>query len=492
MPLPDTALARTAAWRRASGHCACHECGLVHRIDGPLEQREYDCRRCGATLFSFDRRANDRALAYTVTALILLVLANAFPLVSIEMQGNGRATSIVGAALAMWETGSEGLAVIVFATTVLLPAVELTLLLYVLWSSRDGVSRPLTAPLLRLWLLLRPWGMIGVFMLGTLVALVKLGSYADIVLGVSFWSLAGLLICTTMISAAFAPDAVWLSVPIRGALPSGPRLDGHGAPATGPMISCHACGLTLPDPPNHPWEGHGCPRCRAALHRRREGSLGATTALLIAAMILYIPANTLPIMNTGSILGSQADTIISGVVFFWVSGSWPLALLVFFASIMVPMLKMLALGVLVWTSYRGSSWQPQERTRLYRLVEFVGRWSMLDVYVIAIMTGLVQMGPLASITAGPAAIAFGLVVILTMLASMQFDPRLIWNPEGVCTTEASPAATREKTVHRGASSGAQGATLGLSEPPRWPRFSRVSLRRLRSRRLPGEQDGPTA
>ncbi|MFT3802745.1 MAG: paraquat-inducible protein A [Burkholderiaceae bacterium] len=429
-PDPDSALARTAAWRRVSGHCACRECGLVHRIDGPLEQREYDCHRCGATLFSFDRRANDRALAYTVTALILLVLANAFPLVSIEMQGNGHTTSIFGAALTMWQTGNHSLAIIVFVTTVLLPTFDLTLLLIVLWTSRDGVSRPLTAPLLRVWLALQPWGMVGVFMLGTLVALVKLGGYANVMLGVSFWSLAGLLVFTTLISAAFAPDAVWLSVPIRGALPSGPRLDGRGAPPAGPMISCHTCGLTLPDPPGHPWEGHGCPRCRAALHHRREGSLGATTALLIAAMILYVPANVLPIMNTSSLLGTQSDTIISGVVFFWTSGSWPLALLVFFASVMVPMLKMLALGVLVWTTHRRSAWQPRERIKLYRLVEFVGRWSMLDIYVIAITSGLVQMGPLATITAGPAAFAFGLVVILTMLAAMQFDPRLIWDPLG--------------------------------------------------------------
>jgi len=136
----------------------------------------------------------------------------------------------------------------------------------------------------------------------------------------------------------------------------------------------------------------------------------------------------LPVMNTSSLFGSERDTIMSGVVYLWVSGDAPLALLVFFASITVPVLKLLALVVLLVSVQRRSTWQPQQRAKLYRLVEFVGRWSMLDIYVVTLMAALVQLQSLATITAGPGAVAFGAVVVLTMFAALSFDPRLIWDP----------------------------------------------------------------
>jgi len=163
------------------------------------------------------------------------------------------------------------------------------------------------------------------------------------------------------------------------------------------------------------------------VHFRKPGSIARTWALLITAMILYIPANVLPMMHTSSLFGSQSDTIMSGVVYFWTSGSWYLALIIFFASIMVPMLKMIALVLLLVTTQRRSRWQLQQRTKLYRVVEFVGRWSMLDIYVVAVIVALVQLQALATITPGPGAIAFGGVVVLTMFAAMAFDPRLMWD-----------------------------------------------------------------
>lgn len=193
------------------------------------------------------------------------------------------------------------------------------------------------------------------------------------------------------------------------------------------MASCHACGHVqkLANPDAHPAEA--CARCGAALHLRTPNSVARTWALLIAAAILYIPANLLPIMRTASIVGSQNDTIMSGVVYFWVSGEWPLAVVVFVASILVPMLKLGVLVILAATAQRRSAWRPIQRTKLYRIVERIGRWSMLDIFVVTLTVALVHFRSLAVITAGPGALAFGSVVILTMLASMQFDPRLIWD-----------------------------------------------------------------
>jgi paraquat-inducible protein A len=191
------------------------------------------------------------------------------------------------------------------------------------------------------------------------------------------------------------------------------------------MLACHACGLLSRRPPDS--RPARCPRCGARLHTRKPGSISRTWAYLIAAGIMYAPANLLPIMETSSLFGTQSDTIMSGVVYLWVSGSWPLALVVFIASIVVPLLKLMALTILVISVQRRSQWRPLQRARLYRLVEGVGRWSMLDVYVVTILVALVHIQTIAKINAGPGAIAFALVVVMTMLASMSFDPRLIWD-----------------------------------------------------------------
>uniref|UniRef100_UPI003BEECE06 paraquat-inducible protein A n=1 Tax=Burkholderia arboris TaxID=488730 RepID=UPI003BEECE06 len=188
-------------------------------------------------------------------------------------------------------------------------------------------------------------------------------------------------------------------------------------------VSCHVCGLvqTLDHPHAH------CARCHSALHFRKPNSLARTWAFLIAAMILYIPANLLPMMHTSTVIGKSEDTIMSGVVYFWESGDWPLALVIFSASILVPLFKLGALLILVVSAQRRTPWRPRQRTRLFRIVERIGRWSMLDIFVVTLTAALVHFSSLAVITAGPGAIAFGSVVVLTMLASMQFDPRLIWD-----------------------------------------------------------------
>lgn len=171
-----------------------------------------------------------------------------------------------------------------------------------------------------------------------------------------------------------------------------------------------------------------CPRCGARLHFRKPGSVQRCWSLVIAAYILYIPANTLVMMETGSLISYRKDTIISGVVHLWRTGSWAIATIVFVASVAIPLLKLISLTLLLISVQRRSIWHPRQRTLLYRVVEGVGRWSMLDIYVVTLLAALVQLGSMATVKAGPAAIAFGAVVILTMFATMQFDPRLIWDP----------------------------------------------------------------
>ena len=170
-----------------------------------------------------------------------------------------------------------------------------------------------------------------------------------------------------------------------------------------------------------------CPRCGAALYSRKPNSLARTWALVIAAVVFYIPANLLPITHTTSLGSVQSDTIMSGVIFFVQSGSWPVALVIFVASVLVPLLKLLILACLLFSVQFRWQWRPKDRTRLYRITEVIGRWSMLDIFVVTILVALVNLGALATIAAGSGAVFFAAVVVVTMLAAEAFDPRLIWD-----------------------------------------------------------------
>lgn len=201
------------------------------------------------------------------------------------------------------------------------------------------------------------------------------------------------------------------------------------------LLSCGICHLLMRKPPGAAGPAGKCPRCGAALHPRKPNSIVRTWALVIAALIFYVPANVLPITKVTSLGATQSDTIMSGVIYFIHSGMWPIALVIFVASVFVPVLKLLILLFLVISVQRRSQWRPKDRTRLYRITEAIGRWSMTDIFVVTILVALVHLGALANIEAQAGAVFFAAVVVITMLAAMSFDPRLIWDvkePQDEC------------------------------------------------------------
>lgn len=191
------------------------------------------------------------------------------------------------------------------------------------------------------------------------------------------------------------------------------------------LVTCETCALLLRAQAAHN-AGH-CPRCGGAVESRRERSIERTWALVIAAAICYLPANLLPVMVTSALGKTEPDTIMGGVVFLWSSGSWPLALIVLVASVMIPLGKLLALAYLLLAVQRGWLGDRRQRTRLHRMVELIGRWSMLDVFVDTFTVALVQLSPLMVVKPGPGVVFFALVVVLTMLAAESFDSRLLWD-----------------------------------------------------------------
>ena len=192
---------------------------------------------------------------------------------------------------------------------------------------------------------------------------------------------------------------------------------------------CHVCGLASPLRQGH------CPRCGSRLHLRNRESLQRTWAFTIASLLLYFPANLLPILRVESFAGTQSSTIVTGVIQFWEEGDYPVAIIIFVASVVIPVLKIIAI---VWLCFAATAgWQPRSMTKLYRVTEFVGRWSMVDVFVVAILVGVVQLGSTISIHPGAGAVSFAAVVVLTMFAAMSFDPRLIWDAAAARAQQAA-------------------------------------------------------
>ncbi len=198
------------------------------------------------------------------------------------------------------------------------------------------------------------------------------------------------------------------------------------APAQATVLGCECCGLAMAAPSGDAAPRWRCPHCGHPLHARKPMALQRTWAWLAASALLYVPANLLPIMSTTNLLGRTRYTIAGGIGDLWNDGEWGLAIIVFVASIAVPILKISGLALLAWTARHAPRWRRPERARLFRVVDAVGHWSMLDVYVVVLLSGMVHFGSLASVQPEPGLIAFAAVVMLTVFAARSFDPRLIW------------------------------------------------------------------
>jgi paraquat-inducible protein A len=395
----------------------CHDCGLRHVLRDAPAGNVARCRRCGARLRVFRDDPLGRALALSLTGLVLIAVANALPFMSLRIEGRTQDASLLTGAIELFDRGLWVLAGVVLLTTVVAPFVKLSGLAYVLLALRLP-RPPRHLPVLFRWLeRVHPWAMIEVYLLGVFVAYVKLVDLASIDLGAALYSLAALMVLVAAVNATVDSEDVWEAMERRGLARAPPEA------ADVQRALCEDCGLLAPMPGRHA----RCPRCGAGLHRRRPDSLARTWALVIAAMILYVPANVYPVMTVISFGRGAPDTILSGVEELFGAGMWPLALLVFFASITVPVLKLLGLITLLVTTHRRSSWRLRDRTMLYRIVETVGRWSMIDIFMISILVGLVRIGSIATIEPGVGATSFAAVVVLTMFAATAFDPRLMWD-----------------------------------------------------------------
>jgi paraquat-inducible protein A len=398
---------------------ACPDCGLFLRIP-PLPRRTTArCPRCNALLRRRRVNPHGRALAMAATGLLLFAIATQMPFMAMDLGGRERTTTLLTGPVELGENGLWILGMVVLATTIAAPLLKLAATAWVLIAMRFP-HPPRHLPMLFRWVeRLAPWSMVEVFLLGVFVAYTKLTDLAHIEVGPALYAMGGLMLAMAAADVALDDEGVWLTLERKG-VTAAPMPAAQGS---GPPIACTCCGLVSRPPAAAPH----CPRCGARLRHRRENSIARSWALLLAAAVLYIPANTLPVMTVISFGQGEADTIFSGVVSLANAGMWPLAALVFFASITVPVMKLLSMSLLLATTRHRARFGLRQRTMLYRITDSIGRWSMIDVFMISILTALVRMGAIASVHPGPGVLAFCAVVILTMLGAEAFDPRLMWD-----------------------------------------------------------------
>jgi paraquat-inducible protein A len=395
------------------------------------------CQRCEAVLRHTRRDPLLLPFVLNLSALVLFALGATLTLMSVTTAGQARAAGLTTGPLDLEQYGLWEVALVVLATTVVVPLARILGILTVLAGLRLK-HPPHALRTIFAWVAhLRPWSMIEIYLLGLFVAYVRLSGMAVVDLGPAIFALGGLMVIMVLADVMLDDQAVWeaLEPPNRRRqriLDNDPTMWDRPAPHIHRWrIGCDTCGLVSRSAP-----GMRCSRCGFRLRVRRPNSIQRTWAFVIAATVLYIPANLYPVLTVVRLGAGEPSTILGGVRELLELRMWPLAALVFFASVAVPVLKLVGLVTLLLATHAGSGWALHDRTVLYRIVDAIGRWSMIDIFMESILVALVQFGQLASVYPGPGAIAFAAVVILTMLAARSFDPRLMWD-----------AAARAGTLH---------------------------------------------
>lgn len=394
----------------------CPRCDLISRVGDANAGESAKCPRCGYGLISRTSYRGERLLAYAITSIILLVSALTLDFIQYDSAGLTQSMTLLDTAWQLSLFHEKLLAVIILLTVILLPLFYLMSLIgavTALHSNKLSIARYL----LRLNSHIKPWLMVDVFLLGSLISIIKISGLANIHLELGFWLFSGFGLLLLTVCHSASNMNLWTLIGRRT------QVDGvtPGVSAQEQQLKvCEVCHRLVP------FGQSECQCCGDDINRHWWRSAQVTLALVIAATMLLIPAHWLPIMETVRFGSDQPSTIIGGVIELWQSGDEPIAAIVFIASLVIPVAKILALLVLMALARWQTPQTVNRRLLLFKVTDWIGRWSMIDIFVVAILVALVRSGSVMSVYPGAAAIAFGAAVVLTMLAAMSFDTRLFW------------------------------------------------------------------
>ncbi|HEV2441684.1 MAG TPA: paraquat-inducible protein A [Steroidobacteraceae bacterium] len=401
----------------------------MQRLPVVGRRRIAECRRCARLLAGPATGRIEAPLALALAALLLLIPATVEPLLSVASHGAARTCWLSTGIAGLWQEGFESLAVIVGAFCLAFPYIYLTAMIAILAALRLR-ARAYLGSAFRWILRVRPWMMLEIFLVGCFVAYSRLRLVVGVEVLAGGWCLMAATGALLLALTQLDERTVWEALPVRRARQA--RRHDAGWRGGRPVperddpvraIACTVCELLV----TGAHSGDDCSRCGATLHDRKPYAFRVTAALVAAAFLLYVPANALPVLTLVSFGNEQSNTIITGVLELIHNRLWPLALIVFLASIVVPLLKLCGLTWMLLATLQRSPRRLIERTRFFRLIDTVGSWSNIDVFVASVLVGLLQFGAIAQARAGAGLTAFAAVVILTMIATRTFDTRLMWD-----------------------------------------------------------------
>ncbi|MBW4034812.1 MAG: paraquat-inducible protein A [Proteobacteria bacterium] len=411
----------------------CPLCGLISTVPHNVRGVAASCPQCTSSLGRIWHPDMRIPRGWALAAGLFYLLALAGPFVQISIFGRLQRADIATGPLQLTVQGFDLVGFLVLAVTIIFPGIKLGIVLLTLFGIRleHQPTRFLKA-IFRWYPLIGPWAMVDVYLLGFLVAYTRLTAMATVHLDLSLFALVGLMISMAALDGSLDTGAIWDALD-TGPAPRPIDADHRG----GHLIGCHCCFLI-----NRAEPGMACTRCDTVLRDRKPDSIVRSWAFVIAAMALYIPANLYPVMLITQLARTTPFTIMGGIVELFAAGLWPLGLLVLLASIAIPLVKLLSMACMLIEAQRPSGRHLLGLTRTYRFVAFIGRWSMIDVFMVSILVALVRFGQFANVRASTGAACFAGVVVITMFAVESFDPRLMWDG----AREAAPETPHDPTL----------------------------------------------
>jgi paraquat-inducible protein A len=402
----------------------CPHCGLISALPVMCPELTADCPRCQHVLWRMRGCNFELPLACALAGALFFFYAVIAPFLEISSYGQFQLARIETGPYQLAAQGFGTIGLLVLAVSVIVPGARLSIILVTLTGLETGwLPKGILKDIFRWYEPIKPWAMVDVYLLGFLVAYTRLAVIATVHLDTALFALVGLVLSSAAANAFLDTEAVWQALDSDLPEPRDCAPDiGRGLPADCILIGCGSCGIV-----NRALPGDGCRRCDAMLEPRKPASMARSWAFIAAAAILYVPANIYPVMTISSFVQTQQFTIMGGIFELFERGLWPLGLLVFFASIMIPVLKLLMLATMLIETHLQSELHLLGRTMSFRFVDFIGRWSMIDVFMISILVALVRFGKFSSVQAEFGAPCFAAVVVLTMFAVNAFDPRLMWD-----------------------------------------------------------------
>ncbi len=415
---------------------ACPECDLLMPNLSPSEGEKSICPRCDCVLSKHKKNSVTRSLSLGVSGLLLYFPAIFLPLMTFKKLGVSDSGNVFDTIIDFFANDYFLVALIVLFSAVIFPVLKLSLLVVVTLSIKVKKFPKILPKLFRIYSHLEDWAMVEVYLLGIMITIIKMNHSTNIDFNIGFFCFIGLVVLTIASSVTVYKDKFWELIENKGKQPpphsnnqkiadiflSEPRTAAESG-----FILCRDCHKLMHRITNKTNTKSTCSRCGATLHQRKPNSIARTWALIITAIIFLIPANTLPIMRVKFLGIPSNSTILDGIRLFFEDGSYAIALIILTASILVPIFKIVGLAIILLTIRLNRPNHLRQKTFMFRVIEFIGRWSMLDIFVIAILGVFVNFGFLTSIETAPAATYFCLVVITTMIAAITFDPRIMWD-----------------------------------------------------------------